>query len=79
MPPPVDEKPSNPIESPRSNESGQSTAVASYTPEEEKRVVRKIDRVVLTTVTTSDNGQITADSREFTSMSQIGSEITAHA
>ncbi|RDI85775.1 FACT complex subunit [Venturia inaequalis] len=47
MPPPVDEKPSNPIESPRSNESGQSTAVASYTPEEEKRVVRKIDRVVL--------------------------------
>ncbi|TLD32581.1 major facilitator superfamily transporter [Venturia nashicola] len=43
----IDEKPVQPMGNPISNEKGQLEAVGSYTPEEEKRVVRKIDCVIL--------------------------------
>lgn len=45
--PAVNEKTGRPIEKSMSNKLGQSVAIDSYTPEEERRVVRKIDCVVL--------------------------------
>lgn len=49
----VDGKSGYPIEKSASNELGQSVIVDSYTPEEERRVVRKIDCVVLPMVCTN--------------------------
>lgn len=47
MTPTVDEKTGSPIEKSTSNELGQGVAIDFYTLEEERRVVRKIDCVVL--------------------------------